>query len=101
MGVVAVMEKPPIDPIYHQIFGAVLGALAQVLYSSPRSLKDTASRVGFGIIAGATLYFVPVEFFEWELTTEKRIAGAVLMAFASGYIAGPVIRWMVSRAKSE
>lgn len=94
------MEKLPTDPLVQKLFGALLGAIAHIIYSNPRSLKDTIGRFVFALIAGAVLYFVPVEFFGWVMDAERRIAGALLMAFGAGYAAGPVIRWMVEKTKT-
>lgn len=93
-------EKIPNDPISQKIFGATLGAIAHIIYSNPKSLKDTLARFVFAEIAGATLYFVPIEFFGWAIDPERRVAGALLMAFGAGYVAGPIIRWMVAKTKA-
>lgn len=94
------MDKIPNDPLSQKLFGALLGAIAHIIYSNPKSLKDTIGRFIFALIAGTVLYFIPVEFFGWVMDAERRIAGALLMAFAAGYVAGPIIRWMVAKTKA-
>lgn len=94
------MDKIPNDPLVQKIFGALLGAVAHFIYSKPKSLKDAIGGFIFAVIAGVNLYFVPIELFGWVIDEERRIAGALLMAFCSGYLAGPVIRWMVAKAKA-
>ncbi len=94
------MDKIPTDPFSQKLFGAFLGAVAHFIYSKPKSLKDATHGFLFAMIAGFTLYFVPVELFGWVMDSERRLAGALLMAFGSGYLAGPIIRWMVAKAKA-
>lgn len=95
------MTNIPNDPYVAKAFGAVLGAIAGLLYSKPKNLRDTLSRFVFSLIAGFTLYFVPVRFFGWEWSNDHITAGAVVMAFVSWYVAGPVIKWALSKTKAE
>jgi len=87
------------DQLSHKLFGSLLGAIAHLIYSSPKTLKDAVSKFIFALIAGTVLYFIPGEMMNWVMTTEKRVAGALLMGFTSGYLAGPLISWAVSKTK--
>jgi hypothetical protein len=90
------------DLLFLKAFGALLGAVAGLLFVRPKNLLDMLCRLLFSIIAGAVLYFVPVELFRWDIANPERVmAGAMLVAFASPWLAGPLIKRFTVRTGEE
>ena len=93
--------EPPHDPLIYKLFGAVLGTMAGLVYFVPKNARDAIARGFFSCVTGVTFYFVPADYLGWEITSERIIAGAFLMAVAAWPLAGILFRWMSEKAKTE
>lgn len=95
------MDNTPADPFGFQYLGSLIGAFGALLYFWPKTIRDALIRATFSIMAGSTLYFVPMDFFNWGMSRDRIIGGAVIVAFMSWPIAGALVRAAKSRLKPD
>ena len=92
--------EPHHDPLVYKLFGSALGTLAGLVYFKPKNLRDALGRAFFSSVTGVTCYFVPSDYLGWDITPERIIAGAFIMAIAAWPMAGLLFRWMSDKTKA-
>ncbi|MVA47311.1 hypothetical protein GOZ83_19850 [Agrobacterium vitis] len=95
------IEFSPVDIDVYKAFGSLLGSVGALLYSRPTNMRDMLARLVFSLIAGFALYFVPIEVLGWKEIRDRIIAGSLLMAFLSWFIAGALVKYATAKAKAD
>jgi hypothetical protein len=94
------MEKG--DPEVYRAVGSVAGAILPLLYVRPVNIRDALARFVFAVICGYAFYFVALDVFGWPETSNRILAGAIIAAAASWFLAGAIIiRWIKSASKDD